>query len=146
MRNLRASLIRLAYNKPEIRPHLLPILKEAKAKQVMRLYIMDSKPGSSEDNKKVMAAFDDLLWKNRKDFRLRSVDVDFDISKSTFRNGNLGVDVDLSGEDKDIERAWKSKDDIIYNLSSSINFDTLSKKTDLSPFGITEENFGLDIE
>lgn len=35
MRSLRASVIRLAYENPNLRPHLLPLIKEADASEAM---------------------------------------------------------------------------------------------------------------
>jgi hypothetical protein len=37
MRSLRASVIRLAYKNPSLRPHILPLVKEADAAEAMDL-------------------------------------------------------------------------------------------------------------
>jgi len=145
---LLGKIIRLAHSNPDLRPHLLPILKEAakKPKTIMRFYITDSKAAGSAENNKVLDAFNTLLNKAKNAFKLRDVDVDFSVGDATFRNGHLGVDVDLSGDFEDIERAWKSKDDLIYNVSAKVKYDDLAEKVDLSPFGITESSFGFDVE
>ena len=51
MRSLRASVIRLAYENPSLRPHLLPLVKEADATIEAGRTWGNPKPGAKPDDK-----------------------------------------------------------------------------------------------
>lgn len=50
MRSLRASVIRLAYENPSLRPHLLPLVKEADATIEAGRTWGNPKPGATPDD------------------------------------------------------------------------------------------------